>query len=324
VASHIETMRIGSSLRPRVQLLVLVITVAFGTETGTRAQAPQQIANPEVVAALDADRPLPDITALMREVGVHQKAAEDIRKDYLYHAAETRQENDGNGAVKKTISNEYDVFWVNGVSVQRLTRKNGKELTVDEQKKESERIDKDIAKAQEKKSKADTQGKDTDSRGNGMLTASRILELGAFTNPRRVKLDGRDTIVVDYAGNPKAKTWDRFEDVVKDLVGTVWVDEQDKMLTRGEGHFLNAFKIGAGLVVNVRKDTSFRWEQKKINGEVWLPARIEGSGAFRFLLVESFNGKLSVQMSDYRKFKATSTILPGISAVEDGSATSPQ
>ncbi len=77
-------------MRPRVQLLVLAVIVAFGTETVAKAQTPQ-IANPDAVAPLDAERPLPDIPALMREVEVHQKAAEDVPKDYLYNAVETRQ-----------------------------------------------------------------------------------------------------------------------------------------------------------------------------------------------------------------------------------------
>ena len=61
------------------------------------------------------------------------------------------------------------------------------------------------------------------------------------------------------------------------MVGTAWIDEQDHVLARVEGHFVNAFKVAGGLVVNIQKDTRFTWEQTKVNDEVWLPARIEGS-----------------------------------------------
>jgi hypothetical protein len=300
---------------PSLFLLLSLLFVSRAQQTLALSQVAQQ-----PVSKTDSDtnleRPLPDISALMREVETHQKASDEIRKNYLYHAIETRNEEDKNGAVKKSISNEYDVFWVNGVPVQKLVKKNGRELTPEEQKKENERIDKEIAKAREKKDKADDKGSDTDSRGNQMLTASRILELGSFSNPRRVLLEGRDTIVVDFAGNPKAKTRNHFEDVVRDLVGTVWIDEHDKVLVKTEGHFLNPFKIGGGLVVNIRKDSNFGMEQKKVNDEVWLPQRLEGQGAIRFLLVVNFSGSLKVNMSEYRKFKATSTILPGMSTVE--------
>jgi hypothetical protein len=325
-------MPMRPTLVSKIQLLVLA--AAFGTGTITKAQdqtppaetqAAQSAVEPDEKPTVkpDPDRPLPDIATLMREVGAHQKAEEEIRKNYLYHAIESRQERDGNGTIKKTITNEYDVFWVNGVPVQKLVKKNGKDLTADEQKKESERIDKDVARARERKDKAEAKGKDSSPRGNDTITASRILELGAFSNPRRLTLDGRDTITVDYAGDPKVKTNSRFEEVFRDLVGTVWVDEQDRVIRKTEGHFVNSYKIGGGLLVNVRKDTSFGFEQRKVNGEVWLPARFEGNGAVRLLLLVNINGIVSYQMSNYRKFKTTSTMLPEVNKVEEGGPPTP-
>ena len=295
----------------RVGVTVLALLIFFSR--GMKAQD---------AVSQEGARPLPDIAALILSVEANQRTAESVRKDYLYHSVQTEQEVDGSGKVKKTTTKEYDSFWLDGVPVDKLVKKDGKELTPDEQKKESERIDKEVAKAREKKEKGDEKGKETSPRGDDMITASRILELGTFTNPRRMTLDGRDTIVVDYAGDPKAKTRNRGEEVIRDLVGTVWIDEQDKVIRKSKGHFLNAFKIGGGLVANIRKDSSFAMEQKKVNGEVWLPAKIEGQGAIRILLFANFNGSMQVQMSDYRKFKATSTILPGVSTVDE--RTTPQ
>lgn len=263
-----------------------------------------------------AGKPLPDIPALMRAVETNQRAAEAIEKDYLYRSVQTEQELDGHGRLKKTETREYDIFWMNGVPVQRLMKKDGKELTAAEQKKENESIDKEVAKAKERREKADAKGKESDARGDELMTASRALELGSFTNARRVQLHGRDTIAVDFAGDPKAKTRNRFEEVVRDLTGTAWVDEKDRVLVKAEGHFLNNFKIGGGLVANIQKGTSFGMEQQKVNDEIWLPAVVEGHGQARALLFFSFDGSVRAVQSDYRKFKATSTIMPGLSTVE--------
>jgi hypothetical protein len=304
-----------------------IVAPQLGVCGEMQAATPQATA-PEVPVASPAegtkleDRPLPDIPTLMREVETNQRAAEKIEKDYLFRSAVTEQETDGHGGVKKTEAREYEVFWQNGVPVSRLLKKNGRELSAEEQKKENERIDKDAEKAKERRSKADEEGKESDPRGHELMTASRVLELGSFTNPKRVQLGGRDTIVADYAGDPKAKTRTRFEDVVKDMMGTVWVDERDRVLVKAEGHFVNNFKIGVGLVANIQKGTSFSAEWRKINDEVWLPARMEGQGSARALLFFGFNGRAEVVDSDYRKFKATSTILPGMSTVDPG--TDPQ
>jgi hypothetical protein len=315
------------------KVLALVISIGWtgmstgngfalqSTVGGVQASAPQAAA-PEVPqgalpegARVD-DRPLPDIPTLMREVETNQRASEKIEKDYLYKSVQTARESDGHGGVKKTETTEYDVFWVEGVPVRRMTKKNGKDLSAEEQKKESEEIDKEVAKAKERRAKADAKGKESTPRGDDEITVSRLLELGSFTNARRVQMNGRDTIAVDFAGDPKAKTRNRGEDVIRDLVGTAWVDEQDKVLVKAQGHFVNNFKIGGGIVANIQKGTSFGMEQRKVNDEVWLPAMIEGQGSARALLFFSFNGSLQAVESGYRKFKATSTILPGVSTVE--------
>ncbi len=233
------------------RFLVLVIWVGWmGVWSLALAQdkTAGAVAGQDVAAkAGDLERPLPDIPELMQEVLKNQRKGEAVRKDYLFHEVETSRETDGHGGVKKTETKEYDIFWVGGVPVQRLVKKDGKDLSAEELKKENERIDKEVAKAKERRAKADSQGKDTDPRGNEEITPSRFLELGTFTNPRRVTLNGRDTIAVDYAGDPKAKTKNRAEDVVRDLLGTVWVDEEDKVIVKLEGHFVNAFKIGGGV-----------------------------------------------------------------------------
>jgi len=256
-----------------------------------------------------AAKPLPPIRELLLDVERNEKTSEAARKDYTYHVHSEQQDLDSKGGVKKTTSLDAESVTVEGVRVDRTVARDGKSLSADEAKKESERIDKEVQKAKERRAKREAKGEDTDMRGDVILPASRILELGNFTNPRRVDLDGRATIVFDFAGDPNAKTRNEFEGIVRDIVGTVWIDEQDRVLVRGEGHFLNDFKIGAGLVLNVHKGLSFDFRTTKINGEVWLPASIDGQGSARILLLDKFNGRVHYVTSDYRKFHTTSTII---------------
>ncbi|HMG02414.1 MAG TPA: hypothetical protein VK596_04725 [Edaphobacter sp.] len=283
---------------------MLLLAVAITAAPAATAQIP---------SSPDTSRPLPDIPTLMHEVEAHQRASEAIQKDYLYHEVAHQQRNDG----KNSDTREYDVFWLRGVEIHKLTRKDGRELTADEQRKEDERIDKEVAKAQERKRKADAKGQETNSRGNDEITVSRVLTLGTFSNPRRVQLNGRDTIAIDYTGDPKAKTRNRLESAIRDLSGTLWVDEQDRVLTRTEGHFAKSFKIGAGMLISIKEGTSFSMEWVKINQEVWLPSHLEGRGGVRMLLFVNFDGSVQATNSNYRKFKATSTILPGLSTVKE-------
>jgi hypothetical protein len=306
----------------RIWLLSLAVLLLISNQdclgqapSAATPNPPTQISPPGPPPA-PSQKPLPDLSTLMKQVEANQRTSEAVLKDYLYHEVATEEHLDGHGAVKKTESREYDIFWLNGVEVAKLVKKDGKELSPDEKKKEDEEIDKEVAKAKERRTKADSKGEDSDSHGEEKVTFSRLLALGSFTNPRRVILNGRDSIAVDYTGNPKAKTQNRMEDVMRDVAGTVWIDEEDHTIARIEGHFLNAFKVGGGLVVNVKQGTNFSFEQRKINGEVWLPVRGKGEGSVRALLFVSFNGRIQMVTSDYRKFKATATVLPGMSTIE--------
>ncbi|ADW69809.1 hypothetical protein [Granulicella tundricola] len=267
------------------------------------------------VGAAKATPDLPEITGLMHAVEVQQRAAELREKDYLYRQSVRMDDLDGHGGVKKTQAEVADIFWLEGVRVRRVVSKDGKELTGDQAKKESERIDKEVAKAKERRAKGDASGKETDSHGNEEVTVSRMLELGSFGNERRESVNGRDTIMVDFVGNPKAKTRNVGENAIHEMVGTIWVDEADRAIVRIDGHFVNNFKVGGGLLFNVKKDTKFSVTNVKVNDEVWLPKRITGDGEARAMLLFSLKGRLAVEDDGYRKFKATSTILPGVAEV---------
>ena len=261
--------------------------------------------------APDGAAPLPDPAALMQSVVRQQRLSEAIQKDYIYRESDRFIDLDKQGQPKKTETEDYDVFWLQGVEVRKLVAKNGVALTPGEQAKESARIDKDVVSARQKVAKAQAEGKPTDSNGNLVVPISRILELGVVSNERRVLVAGRPTILLDYTGDPQARTRNAFETVVHDLAGTLAIDEQDRSIQHLEGRFLHDFKIGGGLLVDIKTDAHFQFTQENVNGEIWLPRTFTFVGQARVLLFFHVDGKFQLDAGDYRKFHATTTILPG-------------
>ncbi len=277
-----------------------------------RAQTSAPVAATE---SATEEKPLPELHQLILDLDRNQKAAEAAAENYTYHLHKVEESVDGKGNVKKTESSDSESLTVQGISVNRTVARDGKPLTPDEMKQENERIDKEVAKAKERRAKADAKGRTTGARGEDLITASRFLELGKFSNERREPLNGRPTIVVDYAGDPNAKTHNPAENVVRDLVGTIWIDEADRTMVRAEGHFLNDFKVLGGLAIDIRKGTNFSFRTKKINNEAWLPEQIDADGHVRALLFVGFTGRFHMTASDYRKFHATSTIVGSNGAI---------
>ena len=285
-------------------LLPLTLGIASMLSTPQRSAATPAPASVDQPAA----KPLPDTRELILEAGRNQAAAEAKKRDYTYHVHLEEQELDSHGNIKKNTVTDSESLTISGVRINRVVARDGKPLNAEETQKESERIDKEVAKEKEHRDKNQSKGEETDSHGDAVLSASRILELLVFSNPRRIDLNGRATIVLDAAGDPNAKTRNSTEKAFRDLVGTVWVDEQDRVLARVQGHFLNDFKIGAGLVADIRKDSSFEASFSRINDEVWLPSVIDGQGKIRIFFFAGFNGRIHLVASDYRKFRASSTI----------------
>ena len=278
------------------------------------AQAPCSVSSAEVLSPTISS-PLPDPTKLLQEVERNQKKLEGLQRDYTYHVHTDQQELDKQGSLKKNETEEAESLTIDGVRVNRLIARNGKALTPEEQQKESERIDKEVTKAKERRSKIQSKGGESDERGEEIMPVSRILELGSFSNSRREWKSGRPVIVLDYAGNPQAKTHSTFEGIMRNVVGTVWIDETDRIVIAAEGHFFADFKLGAGLLADLRKGTSFDFRTTRVSDGVWLPADIRGQGTVRVLLFANFSGRLHVTTSDYRRFRTSATIVGSHGAI---------
>ena len=97
-----------------------------------------------------------------------------------------------------------------------------------------------------------------------------MLAIEKFSNGRRVMLDGRSMLAFDFVGDPDAKTHGLAEDACKKLSGTIWIDEQDRQVRRLEARLNDGYKLGFGLF-SLSKGSSFVFDQKLVNNELWLP-----------------------------------------------------
>ena len=241
-----------------------------------------------------ADAPLPDIRVLMREVEAHQKQLEKIRENYTYNSVLTIQDVDSGGQVRKTESQEYNDFFVHGHVIEREVKKDGQPLSSHEEQKEAERVTKLVEKAQKTPSDEPLDGPS--------ITVSRLLDIMDVRNPRRVNYRGRPTIVFDFVGRKDAKTHGIVEDASKKLSGTVWVDEADRQVSHLEVRFDDNFHVAGGLLANVEKGSSFRFDQAPVADGLWLPTGGEGNVQARVLLFKNLRQHVTERDFDFKRF----------------------
>lgn len=239
--------------------------------------------------------PIPDVRQLMREVQQHQKQLEAIRETYTFSSSLTIQDVDGSGKVTKTETSEHEDFFVNGHIIERTVKKNGQPLNDRDQQKETERITKLVQKAENTPS-------DQPLEGPG-ISVSRVLDLMDVTNPRRENYRGRPTLLFDFVGRKNAKTHGLAEDASKKLKGTIWIDEADRQVAHLEVTFDDNFHVAGGLIANIQKGSSFRFDQAPVDGGLWLPTGAEGNVQARILLLKNMRQHFTDRDYDYKRFR---------------------
>lgn len=250
---------------------------------------------------------LPDLKKLFEEIDTNQKQIDKIKENYAGTQTQEQTEYDKTGKVTKKELNEYTFFYLDGEEVTTLAKKDGKALSDEQQKKENNKTTKrieELQKKQEKKErkeeKAKAEGKD--SKENEDPGIEVFLRVSQFVNPRHERFRGQDVLVFDFEPNPEYKPKKLEERLVKQLAGVVWIDEKAKDVVRLEAYFVGDLHLGAGLLANLQKGTSFIFEQAFVNNEVWLPTYMEAHVGARVLLVKAFKVNFTVRYSDYKRF----------------------
>jgi hypothetical protein len=275
------------------------------------SQAPTPSASHAVTSSDPAPHlsaPLPDIHAVIARVRARSIALESLRKNYICTMTITADEFSSNGS-KKTHTDQYQAFYVENFEVFQHISRDGKPLSPDQAAKEQERVHKLVAKLKAKEQKPE--------KDQVVISASGLLKVATFTNPRREIINGRPTLVFDYKGDPSAKAANLGEEVMRRLAGTLWVDERDDAMLRFYGTLQENFHIGGGLLVNIKKGSWFDSTFAPVNGEIWFQAQTSAHVDGRFLLFKGFNGDARQTFSDYRKLTTSVTILPGTQVLED-------
>jgi hypothetical protein len=246
---------------------------------------------------------IPDAATMLREVEAHQKQLDKMRENYTFRAIQTTRQLDSSGNTKKVETEEHEVFFVNGHRVEKLVRKDGKDLTPDQARKEQDRVNKEVVKISQP-GYSNPDDKDE-------ITVARLLQIVSFSRPRRVSLNGRDTIAFDFAGDQHAKTHGRDEDALKKVSGTVWIDEADREVSRMSATLDENYHVGFGLLASVAKGSNVVFDQALIRNEAWLPTAITLHLQARAFLVAGIRANVDIRFDQYKKFQTDAVEQPG-------------
>ena len=120
---------------------------------------------------------------------------------------------------------------------------------------------------------------------------------------------GREAWVIDGEPRPDFVPHMKESKFLTKFRGRVWIDKSDLQLARMDVECLDTISWGLFLA-RFHKGSRFMLEQTRVNQEVWLPRQLTAKVDVRLALLKNFNVDVEQSFRDYKKFRATTKIMP--------------
>jgi hypothetical protein len=258
-----------------------------------------------------SEQPRPDFASLWSAVKPHlmqQYDDAELLKGYTYHRTSLVTQMGKGDSVTRTSKFESEVYYLESGPFNKLISRNGVKLSDKELKKQEEEFQKTKGKGPHR---PPWRGGRQRSPKEQEELLSDVYNAFDFTIAGREVREGRNTLRVDFKPRPNAKLKTmagRF--FFTAAHGTAWIDEEDHVLARIDFELMKDAKLGGGLIVNINNGSQMIREWRKVNQELWLPARSETRLKARAFATKGYNTRIVEQFSDYKKFSVETRITP--------------
>ena len=261
-----------------------------------------------VVAASAQERPLPDFKTFADEVRKHLATDEERQSGYMFVERRTEQKVDGSG---KTTSESVKVFEVypglpGEERYRRLIEEDGRPLVAEklarqdrERQEEVESYTKTQASESRRLKAAREQEKARKRYDAAIDDLFRIYDIRLL---RRESIGGHVTIAASL--DPKDSVKPQTDDgkIMRNFKARAWISESDYEIVRIEVEAIRDLSFGMGLLARVHKGTVATFDRRKVNNEVWLPAKVTWTASGRVLLLRRLRLRGISEFSGYKKF----------------------
>ena len=261
-----------------------------------------------VATAAAQEQPLPDLDSFAAEVKTHLATDEERQSGYMFIERRTEQKVDGSGRLTSESVKVFEVYpgLPGEERYRRLIEEDGRPLAAEKLSRQDRERQEDVesyTKTQASEGRrlkaAREQDKARKRYGAAVDDLFRIYDIRLI---RRESIGGHVTIAatLDPKDGVKPKTDDGK--IMRNFRARAWVSESDYELVRIEVEAIRDLSFGMGLLARVHKGTVATFDRRKVNNEVWLPAKVTWAASGRLLLLRRLRLRGISEFSGYRKF----------------------
>ena len=282
-----------------------------------QAVPPVQAVPPaQAVSPAQAVPPPQDVKEIVRRALDVDQSGFRLARNYTFQRRVELKVLDKKGAVKKHLTNTYDVTILYDQPYSRRIQKNDKPLTGEEEGREQEKLDRFVAERQNESASEHQKrlAKQEKERQEERAFVRDIENAYDFQIVAEEQVDGHDAYVVDATPRADFHPTQPHADILSKLRGKIWISKKDYGCIKLQAETLDTISWGL-FVLRIHKGTEFRLEQARVNDEIWLPRRMSFNASARIGLFANDAFDWESTFSDYKKFTSDTRILPGAAAI---------
>jgi hypothetical protein len=234
-----------------------------------------------------------------------------VARNYTFLERSETRELDSDGHVKTRKIMLYDVTLLEGSPYRRLVGKDDHPLSPEEERAEEKRLQASIAdrrkETPEQHARRIAEWEKKRQREREPL--DEIPDGFDFRLAGEERMEGRDVWVIEATARPGYHARSNLAKLFPKFRGKLWIDKADQQWVKTEAEVIDSISFG-WFVARLGKGARLEVKMTRVNGEVWLPQRIEARGSARLVLARNLRVEVETSFSNYRKFQADSRIVP--------------
>ena len=255
--------------------------------------------------------PLPDYETFAAQVKTHLATDEERQSGYSFMERRVDQKLDASGRTTNESVKTYEVYpGLPGEDrYRRLIEEDGKRVVPDRlakqdraRQKRVEAYARKVASTATPSQRQSVVREEDKFRREYSAAVDDLFRVYDIRMVGRDAIDGHETIIATLDPKAGVKALTRDGKVMQHFKARAWISEADYELVRVEIEAIDTLSFGLGLLARVHKGTVASYERRKVNNEVWLPAKVTWTASARVALVRRLRIRGVAEFSNYRKF----------------------
>jgi hypothetical protein len=220
------------------------------------------------------------------------------RLQFTYVERDAARHLDSDGRLKYEEVDISRTILVNGVPFEQLVERNGRPPSTEEERKQKEKLDK--LRRETPKRRAERLRKQAEENTSLVREVPKAFD---FQLVGEEIVNGRPAYVLQATPHPSYNAQGKYGSMFAKVKGRLWVDKQDLAWIKVDGQLIQPFSRGLFLA-RVLPGSRIAMEQTRVDGGIWMPARVEFRASAKIFFVKSLVIDRILTYSEYRPAEA--------------------